>query len=56
MTNEYVAFVRLDDVEDYCRLGWMPSSIDGGLIGTPHGDWSIIMAWKCGCQIRRIAR
>lgn len=47
---EYVRYVRLDQVEDYCRLGWMPVDINGGRKPSDyHAQWSIIMRWPCDC-------
>lgn len=56
MIDEILQFVRHDDVEAYMQLGWQPTSIDGGLIGTPHGVYSIIMVWPCQCPLRRPQR
>ena len=53
MTEHYVKFCRHDDVEQHLQLGWMPAAIDGGLIGTPHAHWSIILVWPCGCELRQ---
>jgi hypothetical protein len=36
-------------IEDYLKLGWLPSGIDGGLFGTPHGRYSIIVEFLCCC-------
>jgi hypothetical protein len=40
-------FIRHHKVEDHCRLGWM---IADTLEGTPHGQWSFLMAWLCDCK------
>jgi hypothetical protein len=49
--DEFVLFARASRAEDYLRLGWMPVSIDGGLVGTNHGQFSIIVRWPCKCPV-----
>lgn len=56
MREEILQFVRHEDVESYMQLGWQPSGIDGGLVGTPHGQYAIIMVWPCGCPLARPQR
>ena len=34
---------------DYCLLGWVPSR---ALMGTHHGEYSVLVEWKCGCPAR----
>jgi hypothetical protein len=43
-------FVRLAVVEDYLRLGWMPTQ---ALRNTYHGQYSVHMVWLCDCEPRR---
>jgi hypothetical protein len=47
-----IKFVPHGAVEDHLRLGWQPCGIDGGLVGTPHGEWSIMMEWICRCPLK----
>jgi len=53
MIDHYVKFVRHADVEDHLALGWMPTSMYGGLVGTPHEQWAFIMVWPCRCELRQ---
>jgi hypothetical protein len=39
-------YCRIPDMEDWLRLGWLPTS---ALDGTHHGDWSVLCVWICGC-------
>jgi hypothetical protein len=48
---EVLKFVRHGDIDDHLRVGWMPTGIDGGLVGTYHGQWAILMQWICGCPV-----
>lgn len=50
MQGKVLRYVKLHDVENYSRLGWVPTSIDGGLVGTPHAAYAIIMVWQCSCH------
>jgi hypothetical protein len=40
-------WVRHHAAEDYLRLGWLPLDT---LAGTPHGHWSVHVAWLCACR------
>lgn len=40
-------FVRIPEVEDYLRAGWMPLP---SLAGTVHGLWSVHLVWLCDCE------
>jgi len=40
-------FIRHHAVLDHARLGWM---VVDTLEGTPHGHWSVLMAWICECK------
>jgi hypothetical protein len=51
VSETWVAFAEHDLVEDYLKLGWMPSDINGGLHETHHGQFSIIVEWLCACPI-----
>lgn len=53
--DHYAKYVSLRLVDDHLRLGWLPTTIDGGLHGTGHAEWSIIMVAVCPCpfQYRR---
>jgi hypothetical protein len=53
---QHLKFIRLHEVEDHLRLGWMPGHIDGGLANDHHGDWSIIGVWPCDCKLREPLR
>lgn len=37
-------YIPLALAGDACRLGWLPLP---GLIGTHHGNWSVLMEWIC---------
>jgi hypothetical protein len=39
-------FIRHHAVLDHARLGWL---IVDTLDDTPHGQWSVLMAWICTC-------
>lgn len=40
-------YVRIERVDDYLRMGWLPLDT---LAGTVHGQWSVHMAWiQCEC-------
>lgn len=39
-------FVRHEAALDHARLGW---HLADTLEGTPHGLWSVLMQWLCGC-------
>lgn len=45
MTERYVMFVRIEQEGEFEKLGWRRGRPCGGLSGTPHEDWSIIMEW-----------
>ncbi len=47
----WLKFVRLREVDRHLKLGWLPSGIDGGLIGSRHAQYAIIMQWICECPI-----
>ncbi len=47
--HEIVRYAKHHLVDDYLRLGWVPSGIDGGLIGTPHGAYAILIQFICCC-------
>lgn len=53
--DEYVRYVLFEEADDHYRLGWMPSRFDGGLIGTPHGYYSILMVWRCECPMPKLS-
>ncbi len=38
-------YVRLDDVLDHLKAGWMEVP---GLAGTCHGQYAVLM-WRCDC-------
>lgn len=38
-------YVRLKDVDTFCRDGWMAVAD----LGIPHNAWSILM-WHCECE------
>jgi hypothetical protein len=40
-------WAKLGRADDYLRLGWLPLPT---LNGTPHGEWSVHMAWLCACK------
>lgn len=44
MIFRYVAHHR---VTDYERLGWMVEAC----LGAVHGEWSVLMGWRCGCRV-----
>jgi hypothetical protein len=41
----YLAFVRIEDEGRFERVGWRRAKPCGGLLGTPHGQWAVIMEW-----------
>lgn len=43
MTGIY-RYVRHSEVEDFIRLGWLPTN---ALEGTSHGQWSVLCRWIC---------
>ena len=51
MREQWLKFVRHAAVEEHLRQGWCPAGIDGGLHGTNHGRYAIIMEWMCKCPI-----
>jgi len=40
-------YVPLHLVEDYCRVGWLPTT---ALFGTHHSDYAVLMQWLCDCM------
>lgn len=44
----YFRYVPHHRALDYARLGW---DIADTLDGTPHGFWSVLMIWRCGCPL-----
>lgn len=40
-------WVRVTEVMDYLRLGWLALPT---LDGTPHGRWSVHVCWLCECD------
>jgi hypothetical protein len=49
LKETHLRYVRHRDVLDYARLGWLPDF--DALDGTHHGQYSIIMEWRCQCPI-----
>lgn len=49
MTERWYLFIRLVDMPDMLRLGWLPLP---GLQGSPHGNWSVLAEWVCSCGRR----
>jgi hypothetical protein len=43
MTEQYIHFVRHQDVADFYELGWTISSFFDGVEN--HGSYSVIMQW-----------
>lgn len=39
---------RIPLMEDALMLGWLPTD---ALRGTPHGEWSVLCRWPCGCKM-----
>lgn len=37
-------YVRIKDVDTFCRYGWMVVAD----LGVPHNQWSLLM-WHCDC-------
>ena len=44
------SYVPISIAMDYVLLGWLPLTT---LAGTPHGRWSVHMAWICDCAVPR---
>lgn len=47
MSISFHRWVRHARADDYLRLGWLPLST---LEHTPHGQFSVHMAWICNCK------
>lgn len=47
MSISFHRWVRIERAYDYLRLGWLPLPT---LEHTPHGAYSVHMAWLCACK------
>jgi hypothetical protein len=47
MSISFHRWVRISRADDYLRLGWLPLPT---LEHTPHGAYSVHMAWLCNCK------
>ena len=52
--TSYVKYVPIHAADDHIRMGWM--AVLPGLVGTSHGEWSVLMQWVCGCPVPGGAR
>ena len=53
MNEQIVAYVRIPDIDDHLKMGWLYLT---DLLGTPHGEWSVLMEWKCPCPIPQLKK
>jgi hypothetical protein len=46
--TRWTRYVPHEYAEDYCRLGWC---VADALDGTRHGDYRVLCAWLCECNL-----
>lgn len=46
MTDRIFRYVRISRASDYILLGWMFAAE----LGPTHGEWSVLLEWRCDCQ------
>ena len=50
MRCRWFHYVRLGDLADWLKCGWLPRP---ALVNTHHGFYAVLCEWPCGCQMAR---
>lgn len=50
MKDRIFHWVRLSDVDDWLKCGWVMVPANGP---AHHHDYSFLMEWLCDCQMRK---